>query len=194
MPGRGKNQWRKSSSSKHGAKSNLFRYWRWNDALKELFKDVSCDPKRRTSYLIQEFIGLGDIFDLKNAEPGSFSCLGQSVQFQRSLHRHVAGQVGKLYFDQLFGIQWAMPVSWTATQVQRLVCGPQSNIRRSSLPASTDRLGQYNTSRVDGLKNALHVHTSGNFSNQDGSHSFRAQLLVNAQEIDFHHLLSAGRK
>ena len=73
--------------------------------LKELFKDVSCDPKRRTSYLIQEFIGLGDIFDLKNAEPGSFSCLGQSVQFQRSLHRHVAGQVGKLYFDQLFGIQ-----------------------------------------------------------------------------------------
>lgn len=61
------------------------------------------------------------------------------------------------------------------------------------LPASSHRFGQHYPCSVDGLEDALLVDPSGDLSDQHGSHTLGAQLLVDTQEVDLHHLLVTGK-
>lgn len=61
------------------------------------------------------------------------------------------------------------------------------------LPAGTQRSGQHDRSGVDGLVKTLLVYPSGEFSYQNRSHPLEAQLLMNAQELDVHHVLLPAR-
>lgn len=56
-------------------------------------------------------------------------------------------------------------------------------------PAGSHRFGQYHSSGVDCLEDSLQVHPSCDFSYQNRSNSFRAKLLVDAEEIDLNHFL-----
>jgi hypothetical protein len=56
-------------------------------------------------------------------------------------------------------------------------------------PAGAHGFGQYHTSGVDSLEDALQVDPSGDLSDQDWGYPLGAQLLVDAQEVDLHHLL-----
>ena len=57
------------------------------------------------------------------------------------------------------------------------------------VPASADWFGQYDSCRVNGLKNAFHMNAPRDFTNQYGCHSFGTKFFVNAEEIDFYHFL-----
>lgn len=57
------------------------------------------------------------------------------------------------------------------------------------LPAGAQWSRQHDRSGVDGLVEALLVHPSGEFSYQNRSHPLEAQLFMNAQELDLHHVL-----
>lgn len=61
--------------------------------------------------------------------------------------------------------------------------------RKTFLPAGANRLWQYHSGSVNGLENALQVDPPGNLSDQNWSHPLGAQLLVDAQEVNLHHLL-----
>lgn len=56
-------------------------------------------------------------------------------------------------------------------------------------PACAHRLGQDHPSSVDRLEDSLQVYPSCDFSYQNRSNSFRAKLLVHAEEIDLNHFL-----
>jgi hypothetical protein len=57
------------------------------------------------------------------------------------------------------------------------------------LPAGANRLWQHYPSSVNSLENPLQVNPPGYLTDKDWSHPLRAQLLVDTQEIDLHHLL-----
>lgn len=59
----------------------------------------------------------------------------------------------------------------------------------SDPPAGAHRFGQYHASGVDSLEDALQVDPSGDLSDQDWRYPLGAQLLVDAQKVDLHHLL-----
>lgn len=59
----------------------------------------------------------------------------------------------------------------------------------SDPPACAHRFGQHHSSSVNSLKNTLQIDPSGDFSDQNRSHSFGAKLLVDAEEIDLDHFL-----
>lgn len=63
----------------------------------------------------------------------------------------------------------------------------------SHLPAGAQRSGQHDGSGVDGLVETLLVYPSGELSDQDRGHPLEAQLLMNAQELDLHHVLLPAR-
>lgn len=68
-----------------------------------------------------------------------------------------------------------------------------SKIQNYILPAGAQRSGQHDGSCIDGLVETLLVYPSGELSDQNRGHSLEAQLLMNAQELDLHHvLLPAG--
>lgn len=56
-------------------------------------------------------------------------------------------------------------------------------------PACAHRFGQYHSSSVNSLKDALQVDPSGDLSDQNRSNSFGTKLLVDAEEIDLNHFL-----
>lgn len=56
-------------------------------------------------------------------------------------------------------------------------------------PACAHRFGQDHPSGVDRLEDSLQVYPSCDFSYQNRSNSFRAKLLVDAEEIDLNHFL-----
>lgn len=56
-------------------------------------------------------------------------------------------------------------------------------------PARAHRFGQDHPSSVDRLEDSLQVYPSCDFSYQNRSNSFGAELLVDAEEIDLHHSL-----
>lgn len=56
-------------------------------------------------------------------------------------------------------------------------------------PACAHRFGQDHPSSVDSLEDSLQVYPSCDFSYQNRSNSFRAKLLVDAEEIDLNHFL-----
>ena len=66
----------------------------------------------------------------------------------------------------------------------------ENKVSESALPAGSHWFGQHHPGRVGSLEEALLVDPSGDLSDQDRSHSFRAKLLVNAQIIYFHHFLN----
>lgn len=56
-------------------------------------------------------------------------------------------------------------------------------------PAGAHGLGQDHPGSVDRLEDSLQVHPPCDFSYQNWSDSFRAKLLVDAEEIDLNHFL-----
>lgn len=118
-----------------------------------------------------------------------FSYLRQAVQLHGALHRHVPTQVGELDLDELAGVQRAMPVP-----AQRIPVCTQTGFHLlpsipSHPPACAHGFGQYHSSSVDRLKDALKVDPSGDFPDQNWSDSFGAKLLVDAEKIDLNHFL-----
>lgn len=61
--------------------------------------------------------------------------------------------------------------------------------RESDPPARANRFGQHHSGSVDRLEDTLQVYPSGDFSDQNRSHSFGAKLLVHAEEVDLNHFL-----
>lgn len=59
----------------------------------------------------------------------------------------------------------------------------------SDPPARAHRFGQYHSSSVNSLEDALPVDPSGDLSDQNRSDSFGTKLLVDAEEIDLNHFL-----
>lgn len=78
----------------------------------------------------------------------------------------------------------------TVKAEQRRMCAYSMwRVTPSDPPACAHRFGQYHSSSVDCLKDALQVDPSGDFSNQNRSDSLGAKLLVDAEEIDLNHFL-----
>ena len=65
----------------------------------------------------------------------------------------------------------------------------QTRQNPGNTPTNCYRLGQYNPSSVDSLEDTKEVDSSCDFLDEHGSHTLGTQLLVDTEEIDFHHWL-----
>lgn len=62
------------------------------------------------THRVEQFISLLDVFRFQWAKSRSLCLLGQTVQFQSSLHCHVTRQMRKLDVYQLLRVQGTVPV------------------------------------------------------------------------------------
>lgn len=70
---------------------------------------------------------------------------------------------------------------------------PSIKSKAWNLPARAQRSWQHHPSCEDSLAQALLVDPPGDLSDQNWSHALEAQLLMNTQEFDVHHLPLAAR-
>ncbi len=111
-------------------------------------------------------MGCGNICGQHWSEPFSLDISREFVEFQRPLHRQILAQMREFHLYQLLGIEGPMPIATGA-----------------------DGFGQNHTGRIDGLKDSRFIDATGNFADQHRGHSFATEFLVDAEEIDLHHLL-----
>lgn len=115
-----------------------------------------------SAYLIEQFASFRNVCCREQPEAWSFCRLRKSVQFDVSLHRHVAAQVGELHLYQLFRIERSMPV----TEREKHECEIEiEKLGQPSLPASGNRFRENHPSCVYSLKYSCAVDTASNFFN-----------------------------
>lgn len=69
-----------------------------------------------------------------------------------------------------------------------------SGCQVAALPACGNGLRQHHPGCVNSLKYSLQVHPPRDLPDEDGGHALGAQLLVDAQEVDFYHPLPPARE
>lgn len=72
--------------------------------------------------------------------------------------------------------------------------GPvRSGFEEAALPARGNGFGQHHPCRVNSLKYSFQVHPPRDLPDEHRGHALRTQLLVNAQEVYFHHPLQSAQ-
>ncbi len=125
--------------------------------------------EKRTQFKLSQISGeeAEGCWDIRMSQrtEDSFGLQWQTKEFDRPLKSHVSSQVRESGFNKFLRVEGTVPVS-----------------------AGGNWLRQNHARCVDCLENPMEIDTTGDFPNEDRSNPLGTELLMDAEEIDFHNL------